>query len=347
MSGIEANSRWRSILPKRLEWIVLGTGRGIALFFGAFSLLNLGGELIHPGFDASVWWLDVRGVPSFVSHSLILTFAVLMFEFVRQPNSSRAMSRLQKLAVAGAFLIATRDTLNFHDLLSRGVITAHFPLPFSLLVAGLLLQVLAAMHVRVPNDQSSYRERAPIAAAALLCVLAFPLLQIHCFGWTDYRRPADAAVVFGCKVYPSGKLSTALADRVRSACELYHQGLVGHLVVSGGPGQGDIHETDAMREFAVGLGVPSNRILVDRSGLSTEETVANTVPMFRKHGFERVLAVSHFFHLPRIKLTYQRAGVDVFTVPARQKFRLPNEGFMLVRETVALWAYYARPLTGL
>ncbi|MGZ0168216.1 MAG: YdcF family protein [Planctomycetales bacterium] len=178
-------------------------------------------------------------------------------------------------------------------------------------------------------------------------MLAFPLLQIHCFGWTDYRRPADAAVVFGCKVYPNGKLSTALADRVRSACDLYHEGLVRHLVVSGGPGQGDIHETDAMRNFAVTLGVPSNRILVDRSGLSTEETVANTVPMFRKHGFERVLAVSHFFHLPRIKLTYQRAGVDVFTVPARQRNRLRNQEFMLARETVALWAYYARPLTGL
>jgi hypothetical protein len=167
MSGSEADSRSRSILPHRLEWLVLGTGRGIALFFGAFSLLNLGGELIHPGFDASGWWLDVRGVPSFVSQSLILAFAVLMFEFVRQPESSRTISRLQKLAVAGAFLIAIRDTWTFHDLLSRDVITTHFPLPFSLLVAVLLLVILTAMHIRVREDQSSFRGKAPIAAAAL------------------------------------------------------------------------------------------------------------------------------------------------------------------------------------
>ncbi|MGZ0168215.1 MAG: hypothetical protein ACKVHE_01530 [Planctomycetales bacterium] len=167
MSGSEADSRSRSILPHRLEWLVLGTGRGIALFFGAFSLLNLGGELIHPGFDASGWWLDVRGVLSFVSQSLILAFAVLMFEFVRQPESSRTISRLQKLAVAGAFLIAIRDTWTFHDLLSRDVITTHFPLPFSLLVAVLLLVILTAMHIRVREDQSSFRGKAPIAAAAL------------------------------------------------------------------------------------------------------------------------------------------------------------------------------------
>lgn len=90
-----------------------------------------------------------------------------------------------------------------------------------------------------------------------------------------------------------------------------------------------------------------NQALTDRSGLHTDETVVNTVPLFRKHGFERVLAVSHFFHLPGIKLACQRAGIDVFTVPARQKFRLPNEGFMLAREIVAMWACDARPLTGL
>ena len=172
-------------------------------------------------------------------------------------------------------------------------------------------------------------------------------MQIHCFGWTDYRRPGDAAVVFGCKVYPNGNLSTALSDRVRSACDLYHEGLVAHLIMSGGPGRGDVHETEAMRDFAVKLGVPSESILIDSMGLSTDETVTNTVPLFRQHGFTRVLAVSHYFHLPRIKLAYQRAGVDVFTVPARQKNRLPNRHFMMVREVVALWAYYARPLTGL
>jgi uncharacterized SAM-binding protein YcdF (DUF218 family) len=73
------------------------------------------------------------------------------------------------------------------------------------------------------------------------------------------------------------------------------------------------------------------------------EAIPAATPSFQ----HAILAVSHFFHLPRIKLTYQRAGVDVFTVPARQKHRLPNRHFMMVREVVALWAYYARPLTGL
>jgi uncharacterized SAM-binding protein YcdF (DUF218 family) len=347
MADSERNLQDDSNTQHQYASLLVSIGRGFALFLAAFSLLNLVGELFHPGFDASGWWLDTRSMPDDVGRTLILVFAVLMFEFARKPDSFRLLTSLQKMAVAGALAVAIHDASTFYSLVTQGTITTQFALPFSFVVAVLLLTIFGALHVRARGRRASIRGKTLISVATVGCTVAFPLLQIHCFGWTDYRRHADAAVVFGCKVYGSGNLSAALSDRVRSACELYHQGLVGHLVMSGGPGQGDIHETDAMRDFAVSLGIPAGRILTDRSGLSTDETVANTVPLFRKHGFERVLAVSHFFHLPRIKLTYQRAGVDVFTVPARQKFRLPNEGFMLVRETVALWAYYARPLTGL
>jgi hypothetical protein len=33
-----------------------------------------------------------------------------------------------------------------------------------------------------------------------------------------------------------------------------------------------------------------------------------------------ILAVSHFYHLPRIKMTFQRSGAGVFTVPACAEF---------------------------
>jgi uncharacterized SAM-binding protein YcdF (DUF218 family) len=57
------------------------------------------------------------------------------------------------------------------------------------------------------------------------------------------------------------------------------------------------------------------------------------------------LAVSHGYHLPRVKLTFQRAGVEAYTVPARETFVLPHRPFLLAREVVALWAYYLRPIS--
>lgn len=285
----------------------------------------------------------MRILPGGAGRVFLLLFSILLADFVRRPNSTGVVMRLRKIVVVGAILFAIRDTATFYFLCSQGVIVTQFPIPFSLLIAALLV----AMQVRLQEAHKSRRSWVTVVVATMFCAVAFPLLQIQCFGWTDYRRPADAAVVFGCKVYANGKPSVVFEDRVRSACDLYRMGLVNHLVMSGGPGQGAVHETVAMRDLAISLGVPHVQILLDLRGSSTDETVTNTVPLFRQHGFERVLAVSHFFHLPRIKLAYQRAGVNVFTVPASQTFRLPNENFMLIRETVALWAYYARPLTGI
>jgi uncharacterized SAM-binding protein YcdF (DUF218 family) len=82
----------------------------------------------------------------------------------------------------------------------------------------------------------------------------------------------------------------------------------------------------------------------DEGGLSTQHTVENTVSRFRKHGFERILAVSQFYHLPRIKLAYLRAGVDVYTVPARPSAPLYGLPWFMLREVGGFWYYYLRPL---
>lgn len=303
MTGSETVQLNQSQQSSRQKPLVLNTGRGVALFFSCFAMLNLSGELFHKGFDASVWWIDLRVMPNWISNTLMLLFSLLLFGFVCKPVTSKAITTVRKIIVSGAILIAVRDALTFHTLLNRDVIASQFPLPFSLVVAALLLLILIALHVNIPTRRTSIHDWGVIAATAAFCLVSFPLLQIQCFGWTDYRRPADAAVVFGCKVYSNGNLSTALADRVRSASDLYHQRMVSHLIMSGGPGMGDTHETDAMRDYAVDLGVPVECILTDRLGLSTDETAANTVPLFRKHSFARILAVSHLFHLPRIKLT--------------------------------------------
>ena len=43
-------------------------------------------------------------------------------------------------------------------------------------------------------------------------------------------------------------------------------------------------------------------------------------------------------------MAYQRAGWDVYTVPARVKAIFAGTPYMLAREVAALWLYYFRPL---
>jgi uncharacterized SAM-binding protein YcdF (DUF218 family) len=177
----------------------------------------------------------------------------------------------------------------------------------------------------------------------VLCAVIFPVAQMICFGLTDYRRPADAIVVFGAGISPDGTPSLALCDRVRTGCLLYKQGLAPVLIFSGGREQ-PIDEPTMMKRLAVEMGVPAKAILLDPDGLNTDATVNNCRRLLPAMGAGRILAVSHFYHLPRVKMAFARAGIDVYTVPAEQTRILRALPYYMAREVAALWAYYFRPM---
>lgn len=359
--------RFPRLSRRLLRGTAVDAARGVALFVGLFTLLNLLGDLARPGYDANLWWIDLRRLPAAMALPLTWAAAIVMLGFASWP-AMRPVRRWGTIGTLAVLLtIATGNAAVFVRLLGRGVIDAGFPLPFSLLVmAGLGVMLTGVIIANRSADEAAacgaphdpaldsphgpprhrWLRRAVVLAVAAACAVAFPLMQMLCFGHTDYRRPADAAVVFGARAYANGAPSQALADRVRTACDLYHAGLTRRLVFSGGPGDGDIHETEAMRRYAVRLGVPDNAIVCDPAGINTRATVDNTVPLLHDLHLRRVIAVSHFYHLPRIKLAYQQAGLDVYTVPAREAYPLTQLPYNMGREVVALWWYYAGPLLG-
>ncbi len=318
--------------------------RAVALFFGLFALLNVAGSLTHSGFDANIWWIDLRPVSSAMTQSLLVFAALLLILFAVAPNIRGLLRFLARVTALFILCVAVWNTSKFYTLVNSGEITAGIRVPFSLFVAGCFLLIHIGLLVKPPVATRPMRDGIIGLLTFAVCLVALPLAQMFCFGKTDYRRKADAIVVFGCRAYADGRPSAALADRVRTGCQLVQAGLANKLIFSGGPGDGDIHETEAMRRMAVQLGVPEDYIVLDARGVNTQATVDNTVPLFEKLRVERVLAVSHFYHLPRIKLCYRRNDWEVFTVPAHEQQQLSNMDYLLGREVAALWGYYLRPL---
>jgi vancomycin permeability regulator SanA len=318
--------------------------RGLAAFLGGFTLLNLLGETVARHFVGNFWWINLGPVPLPLARSMLFGFAALMLSFAIRP----AASSWRRCCTAGAAgllgCFAAWNALGFFALLARGRIHSGFPLPLSLFIlAALVLIIRNALRPVSAPPREPARRRAVIAGVALSCCIGFPLAQMLCFGQTDYRRPADAIVVFGARTYADGSASQALADRVRTACDLYHQGLADQIVFSGGPGDGAVHETQTMRRIALQAGIPDSAIYCDAQGLNTNATVRNTDLLFRQLGVRRVLAVSHAYHLPRVKMAYLQQGWDVYTVPAHETRTLTRMPFLTAREVAALWAYYFRP----
>lgn len=325
--------------------LVAGLLRAAALFLGGFGLLNCVGEWLIPGFGANIWWTDLRLLPGWAAQSLLAAGSDSLVVCSIQPEAARRHAWVRApIAILLAFVLWNAFT--FWLLLLRGHISSPVLLPFSLFVAVTLGVVVVSPHrLRHPLTGSRRRELLFLPVAAAAAAFLFAIAQMCFFGKTDYRRPADAVVVFGAGVYADGTPSLALYDRMQTAIGLYRAGLAPKVVVSGGPGRGAVHETEAMRRLALAAGVASGDIVTDRQGLNTRATVANTVALAKRYGFGRVMAVSHFYHLPRIKMTYRRAGREVYTVPARESRILAALPYYMAREVAAFWSYYFR--TGL
>jgi hypothetical protein len=219
---------------------------GLAFFFGTFSLLNLLGEFKSPGFDANLWWIDLRFWPDLSTKLILVGLSVVLIAFAVSPPISRWRQLITAGATLGVAVLALINTVQFYEELTKGRIHSSFPVPLSIFVCMAFLMISRFSFSRHSAILYSHH-LAGVFCTFLLCVGMFPLLQVFCFGKTDYRRSADAIVVLGARAYASGKPSDALADRVRTACELYKEGLAPKLIFSGGPGDGAVHETEAMK----------------------------------------------------------------------------------------------------
>jgi len=213
-----AKHRWQPP-PGRLSAV----SRGLALCLGAFTLLNLLGELRSPGFDGNLWWIDLRFLPPGIARSVLLLAGLCLIVYALSPTLVPWRRRLTLAVSAVLVCITLLNAFTYKLLLADRTLAAGPPVPFSLLVTAALLVISLPLlcGAVAGNDRLSLRWLLTTVLAALV---VFPLAQIYCFGKADYRRPADAIVVFGACAYADGSCSLALYDRVLTACSLYHDG---------------------------------------------------------------------------------------------------------------------------
>lgn len=184
-----------------------------------------------------------------------------------------------------------------------------------------------------------------LPALALLVLLAFAPFAWR--AWVNWRYtpriytaeevPAQrVAIVFGARVYPSGRLSAMLRDRVETAIDLYRQGKVQKILVSGDNHLVDYNEPGAMMQYALDRGVPAADIQPDYAGLRTYDTCYRASAIFQ---VEEAILITQAFHLPRALLLCSNLGLKVVGVAAdRSQYGPRSVAWSESRETPALVA---------
>lgn len=170
-----------------------------------------------------------------------------------------------------------------------------------------------------------------VVALALIAYLDVTLrYRSHILSSEEVEQQA-VAVVFGAGVYPSGRLTPVLADRMRTAIDLYKAGKVQKLLLSGDNSVIDYNEPARMGDFARDQGLPESALAYDYAGRRTYDSCWRAQHIF---GQKRVILVTQAFHLPRALYLCQQMGLEAVGVAADQRFYTAAP-FWALREALA------------
>ncbi len=115
------------------------------------------------------------------------------------------------------------------------------------------------------------------------------------------------AIVFGAWVDPNGDPSAMLADRVATGAKLYQAGKVNALLLTGDNHIDSYNEPEAMRQYALELGVPDAALVLDYAGFRTYDSCYRARDIFK---VDQAILVTQAFHLDRALLTCNGLGIE-------------------------------------
>ena len=145
--------------------------------------------------------------------------------------------------------------------------------------------------------------------------------------------PYPVALVLGAGLWADGSLTPVLADRVATAADLYTAGIVRKLLFSGDNRFVDYNEPQAMREYAVRLGVPEEDIVLDYAGRRTYDSCYRARDIF---GVDRAVVVTQRFHAPRALYLCQALELDAVAIVADRRDYTTRRFAWETREYLAL-----------
>lgn len=163
----------------------------------------------------------------------------------------------------------------------------------------------------------------------------------------DDARVERVAIVFGAGLLRDGSAGPVLRDRVETAVQLYQQAKVDKLLMSGDNRFVEYNEPEAMRQYALDLGVSEEDIILDYAGRRTYDTCYRANAIFQ---VQSAILVTQNFHMARAIFLcnwfgVESTGVEADNIYFRKISRLLWNTRELFATTQAVWdVYVAKPL---
>lgn len=203
-------------------------------------------------------------------------------------------------------------------------------LPLFFLPDGMTCVLLVIVVVTV-RSRPRLARFAAAAALVLLLIASETASSLLIMGFLETRNlppkrlpVSDAIVVLGGGAdparppRPSLQVSSATANRILYAVELYRENKAPLVILSGGP-PGFTEtlppESEEMAKIIETMGVPKYSVIQESTSHNTHENARNVNLILMSRRIHRVLLVTSAFHMPRALKVFRRLGIQATPAP--------------------------------
>ncbi len=181
---------------------------------------------------------------------------------------------------------------------------------------------------------------------AVVILLVFSLLFVWNVKVYDesklVRTKYDYGFIPGAAVYSRGKPSPIFEARIRKALELYREGIIKNILLTGGKAPGEISESESAFNYLTNLGIPKKDIVVENRSSTTSEQIKylRDEILTLNNNNNTVLIISDGFHLSRIIQIAKFFKIKTIGVSSDYSMSFSKTLFYRARESVALLLFW-------
>ncbi len=164
----------------------------------------------------------------------------------------------------------------------------------------------------------SIMKKRTIIVSAIFIFLFYILeniISIWAYSIRDDSREADVVIVLGAAAYDGG-VSPVYRERLNHGIDLYRQGLVKKIIVTGGVAKGNKHsDAYTAKEYVLSQGISEEDILMEEASVITLENLENSKALMEQNGYRTAIVVSDPLHMKRAMLLAEDTGMEAYGSP--------------------------------
>lgn len=186
--------------------------------------------------------------------------------------------------------------------------------------------------------------------AAALSVIVFVILFLFAFLYTTLFFDGEdnvindrevLGIILGAAVYHNNEPSPVFRGRIEKAYDLYQEGKVSRIQLTGGSAPGEITEAEAAFNYLRKLNVPPEDINIEKSTTNTTEQIKFVRKEIRNNSnLKDVIFISDHFHLQRVLEISDFFDVNAVGASSDTKYSLLTLLFYKFRESLGLLIFW-------